>query len=137
MMSLLLTFSRSIFAKPPIKVIVGSEGRVYYVHHGALEAHPAFEDKFKSSTDDYDHPIDWCAFDEQTIECVLSFLYTGDYQAPEIAEVAEENEEADAGEEVPAEEEEEEVEEVEEKGEESKEYRVHATSIQEQMLTAN
>jgi hypothetical protein len=105
-------------------VIVGSEDRVYYVHQGALEAHPAFEDKLKSSTDDYDHPIDWCAFDEQTIECVLSFLYTGNYHAPEVTEVVDENKEADAGEEVPEEEEEEEeeVEEIEEEGEEGTGY---------------
>lgn len=113
-------------------MIVGSEDRVYYVHHGALEAHPAFEEKLKSSTDDYDHPIDWCAFDEQTIECVLGFLYTGDYQAPEIAEVVGENEEADAGEEVPAEEEEEEVaeevEEAEEEGEEGTGSQVNSTA---------
>jgi len=116
--------NRSIFAKPPIKVIAGSEDRVYYVHHGALEAHPAFEENLKSSTDDYDHPIDWCAFDEQTVECVLSFLYTGDYQAPETAEVVEASEEdADAGEEAPAEEEEEVAEEVEEESEEGTRYR--------------
>jgi hypothetical protein len=119
-------------------VNVGSEDRVYYVHHGALEAHPALEEKLKSSTDEYENPIDWSAFDEQTIECVLCYLYTGDYQAPEVADVVAENEEADAGEEAPAEEEEgvaeevEEVEEVEEEdadGEEGIRFRVDQFTI--------
>jgi hypothetical protein len=95
---------RSIFSKRPIKVVAGSEESVYYLHHGALEAHPAFEAQIKSATDDYMSHIDWSAFDEQTVECVLSFLYTGGYEAPEIsaevAEGAEAEEEAAADEEV-------------------------------------
>ncbi|KAK9860042.1 hypothetical protein MYU51_010257 [Penicillium brevicompactum] len=90
---------RSIFSKRPIKVVAGSEESVYYLHHGALEAHPAFEAQIKSATDDYMSHIDWSAFDEQTVECVLSFLYTGGYEAPEIsAEVADDADDADGAE---------------------------------------
>ncbi|CAG8288289.1 unnamed protein product [Penicillium salamii] len=111
-----LTVSRSIFAKRPIKVVVGSEERVYYVHHGALEAHPAFEAQLKEATDDYMYHINWSAYDEQTVECALGFLYTGGYEAPEATSEVEvvEEAEAEAGEEAPAEEEVEEAEEVEE-----------------------
>lgn len=111
-----LTVSRSIFAKRPIKVVVGSEERVYYVHHGALEAHPAFEAQLKEATDDYMYHVNWSAYDEQTVECALGFLYTGGYEAPEATSEVEvvEEAEAEAGEEAPAEEEVEEAEEVEE-----------------------
>lgn len=30
-------------------------------------------------------PFDWTDFDEQTIECVLSYLYTQDYCVPDSA----------------------------------------------------
>lgn len=108
-----------MFAKRPIKVVAGSEEVVYYVHHGALEAHPAFETQIKEATDDYMSHIDWSAFDEQTVECVLSFLYTGGYEAPKIAAEAEDAEDAEAGEEAPAEDEEvvEDAEEEPEEGE--------------------
>ncbi|CAG8175001.1 unnamed protein product [Penicillium olsonii] len=110
----------SIFAKRPIKVVVGSDERVYYVHHGALEAHPTFEAQLRSATDDYMYHINWSAYDEQTVECALSFLYTGGYQAPdatpEVVEVVEDPD-AEAGEEAPAGDEEV-VEEAEEDAEE-------------------
>jgi hypothetical protein len=51
---------------------VGRDNRIYYVHHGVLEACPSFDIEFE-------YLLDWSAFDEQTVECVLSFLYTGDY----------------------------------------------------------
>ncbi|CAI7654057.1 unnamed protein product [Penicillium glandicola] len=96
------TSSKSIFAKPPVKIIVGSDESTYYAHRGTLEVHPAFDARLKASTDEYEEAIDWHAFDEQTIDCVLNFLYTGSYQAPQvtpvIAEVVEEDG-ADAGEE--------------------------------------
>jgi hypothetical protein len=81
---------------------VGTDERVYYVHRGTLEAHPAFDARLKASTDEYEEAIDWSGFDEQTIDCVLGFLYTGGYQAPQATSVAAEEGEADAGEEAPA-----------------------------------
>lgn len=87
---------------------------MYYVHPGAFEAYPAFEAQLKESTDDHEHPVDWCAYDEQTVDCVLNFLYSGDYQAPKSPPKAtEESEDAEAEEEAPAEDEE-----VDEEGEE-------------------
>ncbi|KAJ5598431.1 hypothetical protein N7537_008515 [Penicillium hordei] len=96
------TPSRSIFAKPPVKIVVGSDERVYYVHRGTLEVHTAFDLQLKASTDEYEEAIDWSGFDEQTIDCVLSFLYTAGYQAPQATSVAAAEDEADAGEEAPA-----------------------------------
>ncbi|KAJ5519160.1 hypothetical protein N7453_001582 [Penicillium expansum] len=96
------TPSKSIFAKPPVKIVVGSDERVYYVHRGTLEVHPAFEARLKTSTDEYEEAIDWSGFDEQTIDCVLSFLYTGGYQAPQVTSVTVGEDEAGAGEEAPA-----------------------------------
>jgi hypothetical protein len=125
-----------MFAKRPIKVIVGGNDSQYYVHRGALEAHPAFEEKLKSSTDNFENNVDWCTFDEQTVECVLSFLYTGDYQVPKKPAVVAEGieEDADAGEEAPAEEEgEEEEEEVVENIEEAEEGGEEGTANQSLM----
>ncbi|KAJ5783809.1 uncharacterized protein N7518_009486 [Penicillium psychrosexuale] len=96
------TSSKSIFANPPVKIIVGSDERIYYVHRGTLEIHPAFDARLKASTDEYEEAIDWSGFDDQTVDCVLNFLYTGGYQAPQISSVAAEEGEADAGEEAPA-----------------------------------
>ncbi|KAJ5778947.1 hypothetical protein N7457_006667 [Penicillium paradoxum] len=99
---------KSIFAKPPVKIIVGSDDSVYYVHHGVLETHPAFDARLKESTDQYENVIDWSGFDEQTVECVLSFLYSGSYQTPlGSSEAVDEDDAADAGEEVLTEEEDE------------------------------
>jgi hypothetical protein len=92
---------------------VGSDERVYYVHRGTLEVHPAFDARLKASTDEYEEAIDWSGFDEQTIDCVLNFLYSGGYQAPQATSVAAEDGEADAGEEATAQEGEEQQEEQE------------------------
>lgn len=81
---------------------MGSDERVYYVHRGTLEVHPAFDARLKASTDEYEEAIDWSGFDEQTIDCVLSFLYTAGYQAPQVTSVAAAEDEVDAGEEAPA-----------------------------------
>ncbi|KAJ5854872.1 hypothetical protein N7534_007415 [Penicillium rubens] len=94
--------SKSIFAKRPVKIVVGSDERVYYVHRGTLEVHPSFDARLKASTDEYEEAIDWSGFDEQTIDCVLNFLYSGGYQAPQATSVAAEDGEADAGEEATA-----------------------------------
>ncbi|KAJ5173848.1 uncharacterized protein N7500_001779 [Penicillium coprophilum] len=109
--------SKSIFAKPPVKIIVGRDEHVYYVHRGTLEVHPAFDARLKESTDEYEDAIDWSAFDEQTINCVLSFLYTGGYQAPQATSAAVEENQVDAGDEAPAQDGDEEEEEEEEEEE--------------------
>jgi hypothetical protein len=110
--SLLLLY-RSIFTKKPIQIEVGRDNRIYYVHHGALEACPSFDIEFE-------YMLDWSAFDEQTVECVLSFLYTGDYPInlpiPEPTEGKEESAD-DAEEEMVEEPEDEDAAEEEEPGE--------------------
>ncbi|OQE05108.1 hypothetical protein PENVUL_c027G07114 [Penicillium vulpinum] len=93
------TRSKSIFAQPPVKIIVGSDERVYYVHRGTIEVHPAFDAQLKASTNKYEETIDWSGFDEQTIDCVLSFLYTGGYRAHQAISVAVQENAADAGQE--------------------------------------
>ncbi|OCK78443.1 hypothetical protein K432DRAFT_92432 [Lepidopterella palustris CBS 459.81] len=72
----------------PMKVFVGSDRAVYYVHPGVLSS-------CKLSTADIcingswkdagEGTIDWTDSDSQTIECVLRYLYTGDYYAVEEA----------------------------------------------------
>lgn len=93
---------------------MGSDERIFYVHRGTLEGHPAFDARLKASTDEYEDAIDWSGFDEQTIDCVLNFLYTRGYQAPQTTSVAVEEDEADAGEEAPAQDGEEEQQEEQE-----------------------
>lgn len=61
---------------------MGSDKTIYFIHPGVLSA-------CKSSSADVhvsgswkdvgERAIDWTHFDEQTIECVLHYLYTGDY----------------------------------------------------------
>ena len=64
---------------------MGSSKSLYYVHPGGLSS-------CKSSAlrawvngpwkeNGASGPIDWTDFDEQTVECVLRYLYTGDYCA--------------------------------------------------------
>ncbi|OGE51174.1 hypothetical protein PENARI_c014G08075 [Penicillium arizonense] len=105
--------AKSIFTKKPIQIEVGRDNRIYYVHHGALEACPSFDIEFE-------YMLDWSAFDEQTVECVLSFLYTGDYPInlpiPESTEAKEESAD-DAKEEMVEELEDEDAAEEEEPGE--------------------
>ncbi|KAL7658042.1 hypothetical protein ACMYSQ_004183 [Aspergillus niger] len=79
----------SLYARePPIQVIVGSAKSTYFVHPGAL----SWCDKSALSAridgpwkqNGADSPIDWSDFDEQTVECVLSYLYTQDYYVPQL-----------------------------------------------------
>ncbi|GJP96225.1 oxidoreductase family, NAD-binding Rossmann fold protein [Aspergillus niger] len=79
------------FREPPIQVIVGSARSTYFVHPGAL----SWCDKSALSAridgpwkqNGADSPIDWSDFDEQTVECVLSYLYTQDYYVPQLEHV--------------------------------------------------
>ncbi|PWY82688.1 hypothetical protein BO83DRAFT_414210 [Aspergillus eucalypticola CBS 122712] len=77
-----------IFRKPPIQVIVGSAKVPYYVHPEALSwcknsaLSAQIEGPWRQHGDE--SPIDWSDFDEQTVECVLSYLYTQDYYVPQL-----------------------------------------------------
>ncbi|KAE8406231.1 hypothetical protein BDV37DRAFT_270132 [Aspergillus pseudonomiae] len=78
-----------IFREHPIQVIVGSGKRSYFVHPGALSwcntsaLNARVSGPWKENG--AGGPFDWTDFDEQTIECVLSYLYTQDYCVPDSA----------------------------------------------------
>lgn len=69
----------------PLKIVVGPDKRHYYVHPDVLSScklsalEPSVKEVWKSSGDG---AIDWTDFDHQTVEQVLTFLYTGDYHIP-------------------------------------------------------
>ncbi|GFN17195.1 hypothetical protein AtubIFM55763_004367 [Aspergillus tubingensis] len=77
-----------IFREPPIQVIVGSAKSSYFVHPDALSwcknsaLSAQIEGPWRQHGDE--SPIDWSDFDEQTVECVLSYLYTQDYYVPQL-----------------------------------------------------
>lgn len=74
-----------------MKIIAGDTGSQYYAHPGALSscASSALSARINGSWKDAgDSVIDWTDFDEQTVECVLNYLYTRDYDAPQLASVS-------------------------------------------------
>ncbi|GKZ32509.1 hypothetical protein AbraIFM66950_001978 [Aspergillus brasiliensis] len=85
------------FREPPIQVIVGSAKSSYYVHPGALSwcdksaLKARIDGPWKQNGDD--SPIDWSDFDEQTVECVLSYLYTQDYYVRQSGHVPDDSRE--------------------------------------------
>ncbi|RAK98723.1 uncharacterized protein BO80DRAFT_503765 [Aspergillus ibericus CBS 121593] len=78
-----------LFAETPLSIRVGSNKKLYYVHPKALSSssssalHARVTGPWMNCGDG---EIDWTDFDEQTIDCVLNFLYTGDYQAGRITQ---------------------------------------------------
>ncbi|EKV04777.1 BTB/POZ-like [Penicillium digitatum] len=73
----------STFKDCPIQVIVGPQKTVYYVHPGVLSScgSPVLKARvndqwIKNGTSG---AIDWTEFDEETVECALSYLYIEDY----------------------------------------------------------
>lgn len=74
-----------------MKVFVGSEKKIYYVHPGVLLACKASTADVRMSgywKDTGEGAIDWTDFDRQTIECVLQYLYTGDYHVSRFSDEA-------------------------------------------------
>lgn len=72
-----------IFSEPPVKIFAGANAKTYYVHPGVLALHSSSALNARMSkpwnNGGENRPIDWTDFDEQTVECVLSYLYTQDY----------------------------------------------------------
>ncbi|KAJ5346776.1 uncharacterized protein N7506_000029 [Penicillium brevicompactum] len=73
----------STFKDCPIQVIVGPQKTLYYVHPGVLSScgSPVLKARvndqwIKNGTSG---AIDWTEFEEQTVECALSYLYIEDY----------------------------------------------------------
>ncbi|KAJ9227415.1 hypothetical protein DTO271D3_1426 [Paecilomyces variotii] len=70
-----------IFSERPVKIIVGGDAKDYYLHPGVLRLHgsPALKARLGESWSNGETTLDWTDCDEQTVACVLSYLYTQDY----------------------------------------------------------
>ncbi|KAF4767080.1 hypothetical protein HAV15_009106 [Penicillium sp. str.  len=73
----------STFKDCPLQVIAGPQKTIYYIHPGVLSlcGSPVLKTRvndqwIKNGTSG---AIDWTEFDEDTVECVLSYLYIEDY----------------------------------------------------------
>ncbi|KAJ6111879.1 hypothetical protein N7523_007940 [Penicillium sp. IBT 18751x] len=73
----------SIFRECPVQVIVGPEKTPYYIHPGILSScgSPVLKARIDGpwKTNGANKAIDWTEFDEDTIECAMSYLYVEDY----------------------------------------------------------
>lgn len=98
---LALTHTYSIFRECPLQVIVGSEKTLYYIHPGVLSScgSPALKARIDGpwKTNGASGIIDWTDFDEDTIECALSYLYVEDYSVCGRKDVGEQTEEENDG----------------------------------------
>lgn len=69
-------------------MIAGSAKSSYFVYPGALSwckksaLNARVDGPWKPT--EANGPIDWSEFDEQIVECVLSYLYTQDYYVPRL-----------------------------------------------------
>ncbi|KAJ5111461.1 hypothetical protein N7532_001996 [Penicillium argentinense] len=66
----------SIFKDCPVQIIAGSQKTIYYIHPGVLLS--SGSPVLKTRVSDHE-TIDWTEFDEDTVECALSYLYVKDY----------------------------------------------------------
>ncbi|KAL3470006.1 hypothetical protein BJX99DRAFT_264606 [Aspergillus californicus] len=74
----------SVFTSKPIQILVGDARTPYYIHPGVSLNSPSalnarMHGPWRVSDDGY---MDWTDFDEDTVECVLEYLYTKDYHMP-------------------------------------------------------
>ncbi|KAJ6116212.1 hypothetical protein N7523_005893 [Penicillium sp. IBT 18751x] len=76
-----------IFRKCPIQILVGPAKTTFYIHPGVLSScgSPVLEARINGpwTTNGPSGAIDWAEFDENTVECALSYLYVGDYDVCE------------------------------------------------------
>ncbi|KAJ5542051.1 hypothetical protein N7461_008054 [Penicillium sp. DV-2018c] len=96
----------SPFKDCPVQVIVGPQKNVYYVHPGVLSScgSPVLEARvndqwIKTGTTG---TLDWTEFDEDTVECVLSYLYIEDYDGRGRASLGEQVEEGNNNDQIAA-----------------------------------
>lgn len=72
-----------MFKDYPVQAIVGSQKTTYYIHPGVLlsSGSPVLKARVTDRwiKDESSGPIDWTDFDEDTVECALSYLYIEDY----------------------------------------------------------
>jgi hypothetical protein len=73
-----------MFKEEPWKALVGSNKVVSYVHPGVLQhGISALAVRISGAwKDSSDKTLDWSDFDEETINCVLSYQYSGTYDLP-------------------------------------------------------
>ncbi|KAJ5626758.1 hypothetical protein N7528_004185 [Penicillium herquei] len=87
----------NIFKECPLQALVGSEKTVHYIHPGVLACSnsPVLQARVHERwmKDEVNKVIDWTDFDEETIQCVLNYLYTGTYHVPRQDAVPEEDQE--------------------------------------------
>ncbi|KAK6828808.1 hypothetical protein RU639_003312 [Aspergillus parasiticus] len=75
-----------ILKEQPVQVVAGNNKTCYFVHPGALSGchtsalNARVNGPWKENGGD--GPIDWTDFDEETVECVLSYFYVQDYCVP-------------------------------------------------------
>ncbi|PWY83321.1 hypothetical protein BO70DRAFT_361456 [Aspergillus heteromorphus CBS 117.55] len=75
----------SIFTDSPLQIIAGENKRIYYAHSTILACNSsALNARINGPWREHGNsePIDWSDFDEPTVECVLSYVYTSDYYVP-------------------------------------------------------
>ncbi|CAG8939535.1 unnamed protein product [Penicillium salamii] len=67
----------------PLQIIAGPQKTILYVHPGLLSScgSPVLKARVKDewSNNETNKVLDWTDFDVETVKCVLSYLYTGDY----------------------------------------------------------
>ncbi|CAG8881301.1 unnamed protein product [Penicillium salamii] len=72
-----------MFEECPLQIITGPQKTILYVHPGLLSScgSPVLEARVKDewSNNETNKVLDWTDFDVETVKCVLSYLYTGDY----------------------------------------------------------
>ncbi|KAF2752445.1 hypothetical protein EJ05DRAFT_515642 [Pseudovirgaria hyperparasitica] len=77
-----------LMASAPVKCIVSSARVPYYVHTDVLSTAKGstmdvrLNGSWKQDGEEY---LDWTDFDLDTVQCVLNYLYTGDYHCANIA----------------------------------------------------
>ncbi|CAG8235249.1 unnamed protein product [Penicillium salamii] len=72
-----------MFEECPLQIITGPQKTILYVHPGLLSScgSPVLKARVKDgwSNNETNKLLDWTDFDVETVKCVLSYLYTGDY----------------------------------------------------------
>lgn len=63
-----------------VRILVGEEENVFYAHVDALARQsPVWHRRLTGAWKDNSSDIDWREFDDATIKCVMSYLYTESY----------------------------------------------------------
>ncbi|CAG8366068.1 unnamed protein product [Penicillium salamii] len=72
-----------IFEECPLQIITGPQKTILYVHPGLFSScgSPVLKARVKDewSNNETNKVLDWTDFDVETVKCILSYLYTGDY----------------------------------------------------------